>query len=43
MSENVKAVDIVNSLGQKVKDLSRKCGILEFEKEELEVKYEAFK
>ena len=23
-----------------MKDLSRKCGILEFEKEELEVKYE---
>ena len=41
VSENVKTAEIVDSLEQKVKDLSQKCGILEFEKEVLEVKYEA--
>ena len=32
MSENVKAVEIVSNLEQKVKDLSQKCGILEFKR-----------
>ena len=34
-------MQINDSLEQKVKDLSRKCGILKFEMEELEVKYAA--
>ena len=34
-------VDTINKLKQKIQDILKKCGIMEFEKKHLEVKYEA--
>ena len=39
--ENMRNVDTVQNLQQKISDLSIRYGLLEFQKEELEVKYEA--
>ena len=42
-SDEIRKVDKINNLKQKIKDISRRCGMMEFEKENLEVKYEVLR
>ena len=42
-SDEIRKVDKNNNLKQKIKDISRRCGMIEFEKENLEVKYEVLR